>query len=193
MRILLPLLALLAIGALASAQIERLTLSQMIEKTDGAVRGTVIGREVHRVPHPHPDAGPLYFTTLQVRGIALADGAETTVNVSFPGGFIDGEQGVWNSEAPTDADTAVGRDIVVFYKWSDDMGGGFASNALYASHGGLFTVFEARRGGAIVQGRGDGYAVSQNRRLTDLRKDVAQLVSDKAKRKQQPKDGEQGR
>ncbi|MEZ6014582.1 MAG: hypothetical protein R3F49_05670 [Planctomycetota bacterium] len=182
MRILLPLLALLAIGALASAQIERLTLQQMVEKTDGAVRGEIIGREVHRVAHPHPEAGPLYFTSLLVQGKSLVDGTAQTVTVSYPGGFIDGEQGVWNSEAPTDAETAVGKDVVVFYKWSADMGGGFASNALYASHGGLFTVFEARRGGSIVQGRGDGYAVAKNQRIADLASEVARIAREKKQR-----------
>ena len=61
------------------------------------------------------------------------------------------------------------------------MGGGFASNALYASHGGVYGVFEARRGGAIVQGRGDGYAVSKNARLEALAADVARLASQKKK------------
>lgn len=179
MRILLPLLAVLLVGAFAPAQIERLTLQQMVEKADGAVRGEVLGREVHRVKHPHPDGGPLYFTSLQVRGTSLADGSTQTVTVSYPGGFLPSGEGVWNSEAPTDAETAVGKDVVVFYKWSDDMGGGFASNALYASHGGVYTVFAARRGGFIVQGRGDGYAVSKNARLEDLARDVAALAKAK--------------
>lgn len=187
MRLLLPLLALLAVGAFAPAQIERLTLQQMIEKTDGAVRGEIVGREVHRVPHPLPDSGPLYFTSLQVQGASLATGEATTVTVSYPGGFIDGEQGVWNSEAPTEAETAVGKDVVVFYKWSDDMGGGFASNALYASHGGVYSVFAARRGGSIVQGRGDGYAVANNQRIEELGKEVARLALEKKQREEQGK------
>lgn len=187
MRILLPLLALLAAGALAPAQIERLTLQQMVDKTDGAVRGEIIGREVHRIPHPHPDAGPLYFTSLQVRGTSLVSGADATVTVSYPGGFIDGDEGVWNSEAPTEDETALGKDVVVFYKWSADMGGGFASNALYASHGGVYTVFQTRRGGAIVQGRGDGYAVPQNRRIEELQREVARLALEKKQREEKGK------
>ncbi len=181
MRPLLLLLAVLAVGSFAPAQIERLTLQQMVEKTDGAVRGEIVGREVHEVPHPHPDAGPLYFTSLVVQGTSLVTGAAETVTVSYPGGFVDAKRGVWNSEAPTDAETAVGKDVVVFYKWSGDMGGGFASNALYASHGGVYGVFEARRGGAIVQGRGDGYAVAKNARVEELAADVARLASQKKK------------
>lgn len=193
MRLLLTLVALIAVGAFAPAQIERLTLSQMVTKADGAVRGEVLAREVHRVPHPHPEGGHLYYTSLQVRGTSLYDGQPTTVSVSYPGGFVDGEVGVWNSEAPTDAETKVGREVVVFYKWSDDMGGGFASNALYASHGGLFTVFETRRGAKVVQGRGDGYAVARNVRLDGARglaADVARLAE--AKRDDR-RDDEKGR
>jgi hypothetical protein len=176
MRALLALVALLAAAAVASAQIERLTLRQMMERVDGAVRGEIIGRQVHRVPHPEPGAGPLYYTSLVVQGTSLVDGSAATVTVSHPGGFIDGKEGVWNSEAPTLAETEVGKEVVVFYKWSADMGGGYASNALYASHGGLYTVFEARRGGKIVQGRGDGYAVPQNQRVTGLSADIERLA-----------------
>jgi len=181
MRLLLPILTVIACGAFATAQIERLTLQQMVEKTDGAVRGEIIGREVHRVAHPIPDSGDLFFTTLMVSGTSLVDGAAATVSVSYPGGYLDARNGAWNSEAPTDAETATGKDVVVFYKWSDDMGGGFASNALYASHGGVYGVFEARRGGLIVQGRGEGYAVERNVKLDELTRNVAEL----ARKKQQ--------
>ena len=59
------------------------------------------------------------------------------------------------------------------------MGGGFASNALYASHGGLFRTFQTRKGDVVVQGRGTGYAVSKNIRLTDLQKRSAEHARQK--------------
>jgi hypothetical protein len=67
------------------------------------------------------------------------------------------------------------------------MGGGFASNALYASHGGVYSVFEARRGGSIVQGRGDGYAVEKNQRVEVLGKEITRLALEKKQREEQGK------
>ena len=127
----------------------------------------MVGREVFRVDHP-VDGDGLYFTTLRIRGRLLGSGAPKTVEVTFWGGFIDEEHGVYNSEAPTAGGTALGCQVVAFYKWSDNMGGGVAANALLAAHGGLYTVFGA--GSArIVQGRGHGYAVRDNLKVGDLR------------------------
>lgn len=155
---------------LASASIERLTLRQMVEKADAGVFGEIVGKHVTAVPYA--DGDELYYTTLTIAGRDLFDGTETTVSVAFPGGFVDEERGVWNSEAPSDDDVAIGNRVVAFYKWSDDMGGGFASNALYASHGGLFRTFANKGGVRVVQGRGTGYAVPSNRTLTTLETDA---------------------
>jgi len=169
----------LAAGA-AFASIERLSLRQMVEKTDGAVFGQIVGRQVTAVPMTD-GSGELFFTTLTVQGRALygtAAGQALTVSVSFPGGFVDRERGVWNAEAPSEDDVRVGNRIVAFYKWSDDMGGGFAANALYASHGGLFRTFETKQGTRVVQGRGQGYAVPANRTLVDVEREAAGLRRD---------------
>ena len=175
---LLPLVALilpLAAGV-AFASIERLTLRQMVEKTDGAIFGEIVGRQVTAVPMDD-GSGELFFTTLTVQGAALygtgAAGKALTVSFSFPGGFVDRERGVWNSEAPSEDDVRVGNRIVAFYKWSENMGGGFAGNALYASHGGLFRTFETKQGARVVQGRGPGYAVPANRTLAEVEREAA--------------------
>ncbi len=154
----------LCVAAIASAQIERLTLAQMVSKTDGSVAGTIMSKSVETVPDPLGD-GSLYFTVLTVQGTSLVDGTAQTLSVAYPGGDL---VGVHNSEAPSADETKVGRSVVVFYKWSDNMGGGFASNALYASHGGLFRTFVTRKGDVVVQGRGMGYAVPTNRVLGGL-------------------------
>jgi len=160
-------LALVAAGALGTAQIERLDLAQMVAKTDNAVYGTISGKEVIRIDSP--DDGPeLYFTGLTIDGVSLKDGQATSVEVWFPGGFINETEGVHNSEAPSGDDQQVGNPIVAFYKWSYNMGGEFAGNALYASHGGLYRTFENRSGTTIVQGRGEGYAIPTNITLVDL-------------------------
>ncbi|MEZ6020117.1 MAG: hypothetical protein R3F17_08450 [Planctomycetota bacterium] len=90
------------------------------------------------------------------------------MQVSFPGGFINADEGVYNSEAP-EADTiAIGKHVVAFHVWSDNMGGDFASNALCGSHGGIYPTFENTKGEIVVQGRGEGYAIPTNIRLGEL-------------------------
>ncbi len=171
----LSLAALVAAGSLASAQIERLDLPQMVAKTDNSLIGTIVGKEVIRIDHPI-DGPELYYTTLTIQGTSLKDGKELTVDVTFPGGFIDEKQGVFNSEAPSADDIKSGNRVVAFYKWVENMGGDLAANALYASHGGLYRTFETRSQGVVVQGRGEGYAIPSNVTLTQLRQDVARLA-----------------
>ncbi len=164
----LPLLA-LGFAAIATASIERLDLRQMIARSEAGVYGEIISHDVVAVPLP--DGGhEMTFTTLRVRGSDVISGKEVTVAVSYPGGVLPGDRGGYNSEAPSVDDVKVGNRVLVFYKWSDNMGGGFAANALYASHGGLFRSFTDKRGRVVVQGRGKGYAIAKNTRLDDLRK-----------------------
>ena len=96
----LSVAALVAAGSLAGAQIERLDLTQMVAKTDNSLVGTIVGKEVIRIDHP-VDGPELYYTTLTIQGTSLKDGKALTVDVTFPGGFIDAEHGVYNSEAPS--------------------------------------------------------------------------------------------
>ena len=95
--------------------------------------------------------------------------------MTFAGGFVDAEHGVNNSEAPSADDVRIGNRVVAFYKWTSNMGGGLAANALYAAHGGLFRTFEAR-GGTVVQGRGEGYAIPTNVGLAQLEQNVKALA-----------------
>lgn len=161
-------------AALGSAQIERLDLGQMVARTDNAVRGRIVAAEVVRIDHP-TDGPELYFTHLKVEGVSLRDGKPITATVTFPGGFLTPEQGVHNSEAPRADEIKVGNEVVVFYKWSDNMGGDLAANALYASHGGIYQVAKSRKG-EIALGKGDGYAISANVAVSDLKSQIAALL-----------------
>lgn len=165
-------LALLA--TLGSAQIERLDLGQMVQRTDNAVRGKIVASEVVRIDHP-TDGPELFFTHLQVEGVSLYTGQPVTTIVTFPGGFVSPENGVHNSEAPSADETKLGNEVIVFSKWSDNMGGDLASNALYASHGGIYQVVKARNG-EVALGKGDGYAISANVTVSDLKSKISALL-----------------
>ena len=166
-------LALTVCGALGVAQIERLDLDQMVAKTDNSIVGQITAKKVFRIDHP-VDGPELYYTTLTVRGRSLVDGKLITVPVTYPGGFINPEEGVYNSEAPSDAETRIGNEVVLFYKWTDNMGGDVAGNALYASHGGIYRV--AKSGSEYVTlGKGEGYAISKNWKLKALDAEITRL------------------
>ena len=153
-------LALLCVGSFGLTAIKKLTLNEMVSKTDNAVVGEITKKEVIRIDHPI-DGPELYFTHLTVEGRSLVDGSSLTTVVTFAGGFIDDENGVWNSEAPSDEDTKLGNKVVVFSKHTDNFGGGLETNALFAAHGGLYRTIESRRG-TVVLGRGEGYAIPDN-------------------------------
>ena len=168
----IPAVALSA--ALGWAQIERLDLAQMIAKADNAVHGRIVKSEVIRIDHP-VDGPELYFTTLTLQGSSLRDGKPITVDVTFPGGFIDEEHGVHNSEAPSADDVKLGNQVVAFYKWSDNLGGEVKGNALYASHGGLYRTV-AGPTGSVVLGRGEGYAIDKNKSVANLESAIRSIV-----------------
>jgi hypothetical protein len=170
----LAALAVAALTAAGTAQIERLTLDQMVAKTDNSVLAEIVGRKVFRVDHP-VDGPELYFTTLTLQGTSLRDGKPVTVDVTYPGGFIDEEHGVHNSEAPSADDVKLGTTVVAFYKWSDNLGGDVRGNALYASHGGLYRTV-AGPTGSVVLGRGEGYAIDKNKSVANLESAVRSIV-----------------
>jgi len=162
--------ALVTAASVATAQIERLDLRQMVTKADDAVFGTITNKHVIRIEHS-VDGPDLYYTILTIEGRSLRDDRNLTVDVAFNGGFIDNIHGVRNSEAPSDDDVQVGNRVVAFYKWVDNLGGGISTNTLYASHGGLYRTIEARKG-TIVLGRGETYAIPSNVELPALRTQI---------------------
>ena len=151
----------------------RVNLQEMVELSDGAVIGNIVSSETIRIDHP-VDGPELYYTTLTVRGRSLVNGEVLTVPVTFPGGFINPEEGVHNSEAPAADEIRVGNEVVVFYKWSDNMGGDVAGHALYASHGGLYRVVKSGKE-FVTLGKGDGYAIDKNWKLKALDAEITSL------------------
>jgi len=168
------------LGLAAPAQIKSFTLSEMVVTADSAVYGQIVGSHVVRADSV-VDGPELYYTVLTIQGRTLADNQPITVDVTFRGGFVSPTEGVFNSEAPAADDVQVGKRVVAFYRWSDDLGGGVAANALVAAHGGLYRTVEGPSGPAVL-GRGTGYAVSANVRLEQLASAVHLLASNKPKR-----------
>lgn len=158
------------LGALGSSAILELNLDEIVTQSDQAVYGEVIERSVHKVV---TEESTDYYTTLTIEGRLVGSKTPVTVDVTYGGGFISEEEGVYNSESPSDAETQVGRSIVAFYKWQDGFAGAGA-NALYNAHGGLFRT-DVGPAGTIVLGRGKGYAIDRNIGLTKLDGEVTSI------------------
>ncbi|MBL8862439.1 MAG: hypothetical protein JNK02_10560 [Planctomycetes bacterium] len=171
--------ALAGVSVLGTAQIERLDLAQMVQRADDALLGKIVARNVIRIDH-EVDGPELYFTSLTIEGRSLSTNEPRTVDVWFGGGFINETEGVFNSEAPSMDDQKIGNRVVAFYKFEDNMGGDLSGNALMTWHGGLYRTFESR-GTTFVQGRGNGYAIPSNVRLSDLDAQVKALAQAKRK------------
>jgi hypothetical protein len=159
-------LLLAALGAASPAQIKRYTLDEMVLTSDQAIYGQIIGTRVSRYDSPVDGEG-LFFTTITIQGRTLSDDRATTVDVWFRGGFLSATEGVFNSEAPAADDVKLGKKVVAFYRWADDVGNGGGGNALMAAHGGLYRTVDGPHGPAVL-GRGDGYAISTNRYVAQL-------------------------
>ena len=162
-----------ASAGVSQAAIVRLNLTEMVAQTDNAVQGTIVDRQVFRVDHPVD--GEMYYTVITVEGRSLIDGQAISVPVTYLGGFVSETEGTFVSEAPREQLTRVGRQVLVFYKWADNMGFGIQGNSLYASHGGVYSI--AKSGSkSVVLGRGDGYAVAANEELPGLTARVADIA-----------------
>ena len=168
-----------ALGAHPLAQIKSYTLEEMVQTADQGVYGQIIASRVERLDS-EVDGPEHYFTTLTIQGLTLADRQAITVDVTFHGGFLNATEGVFNSEAPAADDVQVGKRIVAFYRWADDMGAGKAANALVAAHGGIYRTVETANGPAVL-GRGTGYAVASNRYVEQLATAVHTLAAAKPK------------
>jgi hypothetical protein len=171
--------ALVGVTVLGTAQIERLDLAQMVQRSDDAVIGTITARNVIRIDH-EVDGPNLYYTSLTIEGRSLSTNEPRTVDVWFGGGFINDREGVFNSEAPVMDDQKVGNRVVAFYKFEENMGGDLSGNALMTWHGGLYRTFDSRNA-SFVQGRGNGYAIPTNLRLDELDGQVKALAQAKRK------------
>ncbi|MGH7151261.1 MAG: hypothetical protein ACREIU_11200 [Planctomycetota bacterium] len=167
---LLPLLSFLLLAPAAWGRVvERLDLPKMVGKTDAAVLGTIVevtGAEVTM------NGVSEVVTRVRVRGENLYTGREDEIVVTFLGGRTEDRE-TWCAESPTARETRVGARTLVFSKsrWTTE---GLEYNGLYAGFGGLFRVEGGPRG-EVVLGRGEGYAVENNVRVSDLRDRISAI------------------
>ena len=173
----------IAIGSTVGiAQIKQLSLTEMTTLTDNAVLGTVIDSHVIDLGNERDGFG-LYYTVFTLEGDSIYNGRKTTVDVVTRGGWIDKERGIgcWDSEAPQASEIAIGKKVVAYYKWIDDIGRGTGANILYASHGSLFRTAKSPNG-LVVLGRGPGYAIDKNVSVTNLRTASRTILDAEAKK-----------
>ncbi len=150
-----------------SACIEELDLSKMLTRTDSAVHGTIT--DVRTVKYTPPGDDRLIFTILTIQGEDLYSGQPTKVEAAFLGGTYQGDAMMVTS-MPAPSEYRLGNDVVVFrgpvQGWGPDI-----DHCVYAAMGGIFRTVDTRKG-KVVLGKGKGFAISNNVRLSALQSDI---------------------
>ncbi len=167
------------------AQIKRLSLDEMTTLTDNAIVGTIVDSKVIDLGN-ETDGYGLYYTVLTIEGDSIYDGRKTTVDVVTRGGWMDKQRGIgcWDSEAPSADEMAVGKQIVAYYHWVDNIGRGTGANRLYASHGSFYRTVNGPQG-LVVMGRGEGYAINKNMKLGSLKTASRAILTEAAQKQAQ--------
>jgi len=154
-------LALGVLAAAAVAAIKAMTLTELMEITTDAAQVRIVAKSTFKMDYVLPDA---VWTKLTVQGTSLRTGAPVKTDLVFMGSH-DANDRFSISEEPTLQDTRVGSEAVVFW-WDDpDMpavGGGhrlFDLSCVYR--------VESSFGTPVVMGKGEGFAWSENVKLSD--------------------------
>jgi len=153
-----------------SACIEELDLGQMISRTDSAVHGTIT--DVRTTAFTPEDEVQLIYTILTIQGEDLYTGQQTTVEAAFLGGTYQGESMTVTS-MPAPADYRLGNDVVVF-RGAVEGWGPEIDHCVYASMGGIFRTVNTKKG-VVVLGKGEGFAVDGNVRVSALKTSISIL------------------
>ncbi len=169
--ILIAGVASLALVQVGRACIEELDLAQMVAKTDAAVNGTITN--VRTVRYTPPGDDRLIYTLVTVAGTDLYTGQARTLEAAFVGGTHEGDSMMVTS-MPAPSEYRVGNSVILFSApvegWGPDV-----ERCVYAAMGGIFREIAGKKG-AVILGKGEGFAVSQNVRLADLQTSIAKEV-----------------
>lgn len=153
-----------------SACIEELDLAKMISRTDSAVQGTIT--DVRTTAYTPEDGVQLIYTILTVEGKDLYSGQQTSVEAAFLGGTHKGESMTVTS-MPAPADYRLGNDVVVF-RGAVEGWGPEIDHCVYAAMGGIFRTVDTKNG-VVVLGKGEGFAVEGNVRVSSLNTSISAL------------------
>ena len=169
----LPLFLLLARGS--DACIEALTLSQMVQKTDAAVLGTIT--DVHGVRFVTDDEDRMIYTVVTIEGEDLYTGLPRTIEAAFVGGTYKGESMLVTS-MPAPSEYRIGNEVLIFSGKVEGWGPEI-ERCVYAAMGGIFRTVDTRKG-TVLLGKGMGTAVERNIRLSDLRNGIDDALQAKS-------------
>ena len=151
-----------------NACIEELDLQKMVSKTDIAVHGTVTNIRTVKFTPENDDR--LIFTILTIEGESLHSGSPISVDAAFLGGTYQGDSMMVTS-MPAPSEYRLGNKVVVFSGEVEGWGPEI-DRCVYAAMGGIFRTIETKNG-AVVLGKGEGFAVENNQLITDLANNIA--------------------
>ncbi|MBM3984120.1 MAG: hypothetical protein FJ296_00285 [Planctomycetes bacterium] len=157
----------LAAGLLASlslAAVKALSLSELMEITSDVAHVRITAKASVQADYPYEGC---VWTKLSVQGESLRTGEPVQTELLFLGSHDAGDR-FTISEMPTLQDTRLGGDALVFF-WKDPELLGGANRIFDLS--GVYRV-EKGFGEPVVVGKGEGFAWSENVKLTAARDQV---------------------
>ncbi len=157
----------LAVGLLVSlslAAVKALSLSELMEITSDVAHVRITAKASVAADYPYEGC---IWTKLSVQGESLRTGEPVQTELLFLGSH-DAADRFTISEMPTLQDTRVGGDALVFF-WKDPQLLGGANRVFDLS--GVYRV-EKGFGEPVVVGKGEGFAWSENVKLSAAREQV---------------------
>jgi len=153
-----------AVAALPiGAAIKAMNLSEVMSITDDVVIGEIISKETVSFDHPWPDA---IYTKLTITGESLRSGKQILKQVVFHGSH-DPSDNYIVSEMPELKDTRIGGQVMALSSSTKELG----DRDLVHSLAGVYRI-ESGFGEPVVIGKGEGFAFTENTRLSDVRESV---------------------
>jgi hypothetical protein len=155
------------------------SLTDLISQADGVIIGRITRNHLFRIERGHELES--YFTTLSIEGRPLSyrkRGGSTPsicLDVTFKGGSILENQGVFNPGAPGTDEVQVGTRVVLFHRWMKDLGAKIQGHGLAGMKGGLYLT-RRLQGNTWVRGRGQGFGIANDLPLSELSARISSIL-----------------
>lgn len=151
------------------------SITDLMSEADGVVLGRITSSHLFRIESGQGLES--YFTTIRLQGHSLScssRGQRCSLDISFQTGSIRDDQGRHHPEAPEPGEVKLGKRVLVFHRWMEDLGGGMRGNGLVGMRSGLYAM-RTELGREWVVGRGSGFGIAGDLPLSELTHRLGEL------------------
>lgn len=156
--------AVILIALPVGASIKAMTVGELMSVTDDVAHVRILEKTTFRLAYPSPES---VYTKLKVKGVSLRTGEPVETDVVFLGSH-DPADGYGVTTMPTQQDTRVGHEAIIFLRRDVQMPG----QMLVVDNLGCLYRLEQGFGPPVVMGKGEGSAFPENVKFEDVRRIV---------------------